>query len=64
MNLVDFKVYTPSGEGGMISVNPENVCRIGDGIAAGTTFIKQSDGSSVDVFGLRSEVKDKLQKGY
>jgi hypothetical protein len=46
MKLVEFHVAN-SGE--LIAVNPDSVCRIGKGAAEGTTFIRQEDGSSVDV---------------
>jgi hypothetical protein len=46
MKLVEFHV---SNSGDLIAINPDSVIRVGKGIAAGTTFIKQEDGSSVEV---------------
>lgn len=57
MKLVEFHV---SNSGDLIAVNPDSVIRIGKGIAAGTTFIKQEDGSSIEVSENYESVKTAL----
>jgi hypothetical protein len=57
MKLVEFHV---SNSGDLIGVNPDSVIRIGKGVAAGATFIKQEDGSSVEVSEDYATVKKAL----
>jgi hypothetical protein len=57
MKLVEFHV---ANSGDLIAVNPDSVCRIGKGVNEGTTFIRQEDGSSVDVSEDHESVKKAL----
>ena len=57
MKLVEFHV---ANSGDLIGINPDSVCRIGKGVASGTTFIKQEDGSSVEVSEDYATVKKAL----
>jgi hypothetical protein len=57
MKLVEFHI---ANSGDVIAVNPDSVCRIGKGVNEGTTFIRQEDGSSVDVSEDYESVKKAL----
>jgi hypothetical protein len=48
VKLIKFQV---ANSGDPTAIDPDAVVRIGLGLKAGTTFIKQVDGSDVDVLG-------------
>lgn len=51
--LIKFQV---SNSGDAVAVDPDAVVRIGVGLKPNTTFIKQADGSDVEVLGSFEEV--------